>query len=237
MLAPYWVSTPFHAQCLLDTNLPIDGKDVTESKKIGSVNSFGPILKREFYERSTVEVARDLLGKILVHGPTAGAIVETEAYLGGDDLAAHSSRGITDRTRVIFGPPGHAYVYFIYGMYECLNIVAEPEGLPGCVLLRALEPLAGVDKMRRQRPAAKRLEDLASGPGKLTLALRITRVHNGADLTRGALVVRAPSEPRRIEIDVTPRIGIRHCADWPLRFVIRGNRFVSGGAGRVVCRL
>lgn len=174
-----------------------------------------------------MEVARGLLGKVLQHGSVAGVIVETEAYLGGDDLAAHSSRGITDRTRVIFGPPGHAYVYFIYGMYECLNIVAEPEGRPGCVLIRALEPLAGIEAMRERRTAAKRLEDLASGPGKLTLAMGITRAHNGADLTRGSLVVRAPAEPRRVEIDVTPRIGITHCADWPLRFVIRGNRFVS----------
>jgi DNA-3-methyladenine glycosylase len=174
-----------------------------------------------------VEVARDLLGKVLVHGPTAGIIVETEAYLGGDDLAAHSSRGITDRTRVIFGPPGHAYVYFIYGMYECLNIVAEPKGQPGCVLIRALEPAAGIEMMQQRRAAARKLEDLASGPGKLTLAMGITRAHNAADLTRGPLVVRAPAEPRRIEIDITPRIGITHCADWPLRFVIRGNRFVS----------
>jgi DNA-3-methyladenine glycosylase len=175
-----------------------------------------------------VEVARGLLGKILVHGPAAGIIVETEAYLGGDDLASHSSRGITDRTRVIFGPPGHAYVYFIYGMYECLNIVAEPEGRPGCVLIRALEPVAGIEVMRERRAAAKKLEDLASGPGKLTLAMGITRAHNAADLTRGSLVVRAPAEQRRVEIDVTPRIGITHCADWPLRFVVRGNRFVSG---------
>ena len=189
---------------------------------------FGPILKRNFYERPTVEVARDLLGKVLVHGSVAGIIVETEAYLGGDDLAAHSARGITGRTRVIFGPPGHAYVYFIYGMYECLNIVAEPAGQPGCVLIRALEPAAGVDLMQSRRPAAKRLEDLASGPGKLTLALGITRAHNGADLTRGPLVVRAPAEAHRLEIAVTPRIGIRECADWPLRFLIKGNRFVSG---------
>jgi DNA-3-methyladenine glycosylase len=189
---------------------------------------FGPILKRAFYERPAVEVARDLLGKLLIHGSVAGIIVETEAYLGGDDLAAHSARGITDRTRVIFGPPGHAYVYFIYGMYECLNIVAEPTGQPGCVLIRALEPVAGVDLMQSRRPAAKRLEDLASGPGKLTLALGITRAHNGADLTRGPLVVRAPAEAHRLEIAVTARIGIRECADWPLRFLIKGNRFVSG---------
>src|SRR5215469_2404107 len=189
---------------------------------------FGRILPRVFYERPTVDVARELLGKVLVHGPAAGMIVETEAYLGGDDLAAHSARGITDRTRVIFGPPGHAYVYFIYGMYDCLNIVAEPKGKPGCVLIRALEPVAGIELMQKRRPAARKPEDLASGPGKLTLAMGITRAHNGADLTRGVLVVRAPAEPRRVEIEVTPRIGIRQCADWPLRFLVKGNRFVSG---------
>jgi DNA-3-methyladenine glycosylase len=188
---------------------------------------FGPILKRAFFDRPTVEVARDLLGKILVHGSAAGTIVETEAYLGGGDLAAHSARGLTLRTRVIFGPPGHAYVYLIYGMYECLNLVAEAGGQPGCVLIRALEPLAGVGLMRRRRPTARRLEDLASGPGKLTLAMAITRALNGADVTRGSLVVRRPIEERTFEIDATRRIGIRQCADWPLRFVIRGNRFVS----------
>ena len=190
---------------------------------------FGPILKRSFYERPAIEVARDLLGKVLVHGPTAGIIVETEAYLGGDDLASHSARGITERTRVIFGPPGHAYVYFIYGMYECLNVVAEPAGESGCVLIRALEPAAGIDIMRQRRPAARKLEDLASGPGKLTLALGITRAHYGVDMTRGSLVIRRPAEPRAVDIQVTPRIGIRECADWPLRFLIRGSPFVSKG--------
>jgi len=189
---------------------------------------FGPILPRNFYERRTVEVSRALVGKVLVHGPTAGIIVETEAYLGGDDLASHSARGITDRTRVIFGPAGHAYVYFIYGMYECLNLVCEPEGVPGCVLIRALEPVAGLEQMRARRPAARKPEDVASGPGKLTLAMAITRAQNGADVTRGALVVREPAEPRHVEIAVTPRIGITKCADLPLRFLVRGNRFVSG---------
>ena len=188
---------------------------------------FGPILRRHFYERPTIDVARGLLGKIVVHGPTAGVIVETEAYPGGDDLASHSSRGITDRTRVIFGPPGHAYVYFIYGMYECLNIVAEPDGKAGCVLIRALEPVAGIEIMQRRRPAARRLVDLASGPGKLTLAMAITRAQYGVDMTRGPLVVRDSAEPRRVDIEVTPRIGIRECADRPLRFLIRGNPFVS----------
>ena len=188
---------------------------------------FGPILKRSFYERPTVEVARDLLGKVVVHGPVAGAIVETEAYPGGDDLASHSSRGITPRTRVIFGPPGHAYVYFIYGMYQCLNLVCERTGLPGCVLVRALEPLAGIEIMRSRRPAAHKIEDLASGPGKLTLALAITLQHNAADVTRGSLVVREPGEKRRFEIQTTRRIGITQCADAPLRFLIAGNRSAS----------
>jgi DNA-3-methyladenine glycosylase len=179
-----------------------------------------------------VELARELLGKVLVHGSTAGVIVETEAYLGGDDLAAHSARGVTQRTRVIFGPPGHAYVYSIYGMYECLNLVAEPEGKPGCVLIRAIEPVSGIAIMQRRRPAARKLEQLASGPGKLTLALAITRAQNGADVTRGRLVVREPAEARAMEIEVTPRIGITRCADLPLRFLIRGNRFVSVAAGR-----
>jgi DNA-3-methyladenine glycosylase len=186
-----------------------------------------PILKRNFYRRSAVEVARDLLGKVLVHGPTAGIVVETEAYPGGDDLASHSARGITPRTRVIFGPPGHAYVYFIYGMYECLNIVAEPDGKPGCVLIRALQPVSGLDVMRHRRPAARKPTDLAGGPGKLTLAMGITRAQNGADMTRGALVVRSAGEAEAFEIAVTPRIGIRQCADRPLRFLIRGNPFVS----------
>jgi DNA-3-methyladenine glycosylase len=194
---------------------------------------FGPILRRSFYNRPTIEVARSLLGKILVHGRTAGMIVETEAYLGGDDLASHSARGITGRTRVIFGPPGHAYVYLIYGMYECLNLVCEPDGQPGCVLIRALEAVAGVEIMRTRRPAAHKPEDLASGPGKLTLAMAITRAHNGVDVTRGSLVVREPYEAREVDIAVTPRIGITQCADLPLRFFIRGNRSVS----RVLAKL
>jgi DNA-3-methyladenine glycosylase len=188
---------------------------------------FGPILKRSFYDRDTSEVARDLLGKVVVHGPTAGRIIETEAYPGGDDLASHSARGITERTRVIFGRPGHAYVYFIYGMYECLNVVVGAPGTPGCVLIRALEPLAGIDIMRRRRPAARQLEDLTSGPGKLTLALGITRAHYGADLTRGSLVIRQSAQPCAFAIAVTPRVGITHCVDRPLRFLIRDNPFVS----------
>jgi len=184
----------------------------------------GPILKRPFYARPTAEVARALLGKVLVHGPAAGIIVETEAYPGRDDLASHSARGITARTRVIFGEPGHAYVYLIYGMYQCLNLVAEPAGMPGCVLIRALQPVAGIELMRERRPAAGKLEDIARGPGRLTMAMGITR---------GSLVVREPAEPRALEIEVTPRVGIRICAERPLRFILRGNRFVSGPRARV----
>jgi DNA-3-methyladenine glycosylase len=187
-----------------------------------------PVLPREFYARGTVEVARDLLGKVLAHGRTAGRIVETEAYLGLEDLAAHASKGVTLRTRVLFGPPGHAYVYFIYGMHECLNLVAEPDGVPGCVLIRALEPLSGLEEMRARRPRARRPEDLASGPGKLTAALGITRELYGADLTKGPLTVRKLLPESPFEVRTTARIGIRHCASWPLRFVIKGNRFASG---------
>lgn len=184
-------------------------------------------LPRSFYRRGAVEVARDLLGKVVIHGPTAGIIVETEAYLGGADLASHSAAGITRRTRVIFGPPGHAYVYLSYGMHECLNIVAEPAGQAGCVLIRALEPVAGLEIMRKRRPRARSERDLTSGPGKLTQALAITRAHNGADVTRGDLVVRAPAAAGRFEIEITKRIGITKCADLPLRFIVKGNRFVS----------
>jgi DNA-3-methyladenine glycosylase len=188
------------------------------------------ILPREFYARPAVDVARDLLGKILVHGKTSGRIVEVEAYLGVHDRAAHAWAGITSRTKVLFGPPGHAYVYFIYGMYECLNIVAEPAGDAGCVLIRAVEPIAGIDLMKRRRPKARKLEDLTSGPGKLTLAFGITRKQNGRDVTTGPLTVREPDGASNIEIGASPRIGIRHCAEWPLRFYVRGNPFVSGGA-------
>jgi DNA-3-methyladenine glycosylase len=191
------------------------------------ISGSGAVLPRRFYNRSTVEVARDLLGKILRHGPTAGIIVETEAYLGADDLAAHSARGITNRTRVIFGPPGHAYVYLIYGVYECLNLVAEPPGTPGCVLIRALEPVDGLDAMRIRRPSAKTARQLASGPGKLTLALGITRRHNDVDVTRGPITVHASTAAQPVEIVTTTRVGITHCADWPLRFYIAGNGFVS----------
>ncbi len=187
------------------------------------------VLPRSFYARPTPVVARELLGKCLLHGRTAGIIVETEAYLGAEDRAAHASRGETDRTRVLFGPPGCAYVYLIYGLHECLNLVAEPEGTPGCVLIRAVEPVTGLALMRRRRPGARRLEDLASGPGRLTQALGITRRHYGADVTCGTLTVRRWLKESSLSAEVSARIGIRYCADWPLRFYLAGNPFVSRG--------
>ena len=187
----------------------------------------GAILPRSFYRRPTVDVARDLLGKILVHGEMSGVIVETEGYPGGDDLASHSAVGITNRTRVIFGQPGHAYVYLSYGMHECMNIVVEREHVAGCVLIRALEPLEGLEMMRANRPGARLDRDLTSGPGKLTRALAITRADNGVDLTRGDFTVRRPASKPNIDIVVTPRIGITKCADRMLRFFIKGNPNVS----------
>jgi len=174
-------------------------------------------LPRSFYARPTVEVARDLLGKVIRHGRAYARIVETEAYLGVGDAAAHSARGPTPRTRVIFGPPGHAYVYLIYGMHHCLNIVAEPEGVAGCVLIRAIEPLGAIT-----RPVV-----VSNGPGKLTRILGITLEHYGADLTRGPIALHEPPDQEPFEIGISPRIGISQAADLPLRFFIRGNRFVS----------
>jgi len=185
------------------------------------------VLTRSFYSRPTAGVARDLLGKILVHRGTAGRIVEVEAYLGVNDRAAHAFRGLTPRTNVLFGPPGHAYVYLIYGRYECLNIVAEPEGIPGCVLVRAVEPLAGIGRMRARRGGEPNPARLASGPGRLSVAMGITRRLNGADLTRGPLTIRRWIEEPPVEVDVTARIGIRHARDWPLRFILRGSPAIS----------
>ncbi len=188
-------------------------------------------LARSFFQGPTIGVARDLLGKVIVHRigehTLAGMIVETEAYLGEADQAAHTARGLTERTAVVFGPPGHAYVYLCYGMYECLNLVAEPDGTPGCVLIRALEPLCGLPEMQRRRSKAARPRDYASGPGKLTLALGITRRHNGADVTRGPLSVRAFREPPAFDIVTSTRVGIQVSSSLPLRFYIKGNEHVS----------
>jgi len=189
------------------------------------------IVPREFYAHPTVEVAKALLGCVIRHGATAGMIVETEAYIGQGDRAAHFWRGVTPRTKVIFGPPGHAYVYFIYGMHDCFNVVTETDGVPGAVLIRAVEPLTGLAEMHKRRRgmsgAKTSVRGLTNGPAKLGDALGITRADNGCRLDRGPLTIRAWREPRQFEIGVTPRIGITHCADLPLRFVWKGNPFLS----------
>jgi DNA-3-methyladenine glycosylase len=184
-------------------------------------------LALSFFERPAAELAPSLLSLVLLHGDTAGMIVEAEAYLGLNDLAAHASRGLTERTRVLFGPPGRAYVYFIYGMHECLNVVADREGEPGCVLIRALQPLCGIARMYERRRWKGAPPGLANGPGKLTQALAITRQNYGQRLDRGDLTLRRWREKPDFEIGTTPRIGIRECIDWPMRFIWVGNPCLS----------
>jgi DNA-3-methyladenine glycosylase len=183
-----------------------------------------PVLKpsRAFFERSTLAVARALIGMHLVHDDgrsvRAGRIVETEAYLGPRDLAAHSARGRTARTEVMFGPPGHAYVYFIYGFWNCLNVVTAPTGVPHAVLLRALEPLG-------------RLEERTWGPGLLCRALHIDRRLNGADLLGKVLwLEQPPAGTPAARIARSTRIGVDYAGDWaqrPWRFFARDSAFVS----------
>ncbi len=186
-------------------------------------------LRREFFERPADVLAPALLGTVLLHGETAGMLIETEAYLGLTDLAAHASRGLTNRTRVMFGPAGYAYVYLIYGMYECLNVVAEKPGVPHCVLVRALAPLMGLAKMAERRRWQGAPSKLCNGPGKLTRAMDITRAHYGADLIAGPLQLRKWKTPQSLEIAATPRIGIRQNVDWPLRFVLAEHAGLSKG--------
>jgi DNA-3-methyladenine glycosylase len=178
-------------------------------------------LPRSFYARDTVKVAHELLGKHLVHVDGGverrGKIVEVEAYLGAHDLAAHSSKGITPRTRIMYGPPGYAYVYLIYGMYHCINVVTEPEGSGTAVLLRALEPVAGI-------------EGNTKGPGLLCRALGIDLRLNGHDMLSDDFYISQPPSREAITIVERPRIGVayaKHWADAPLRFYIYGNSFVS----------
>jgi DNA-3-methyladenine glycosylase len=200
----------------------------------------GRLLSRAFFLAPPEQVAPRLLGKVLAHfsatGVLAGRIVEVEAYLGPHnsppDPAAHAYRGPTSRNRVLFGPAGHAYVYSIYGRYFCMNISCEAEGRAGCVLLRALEPLAGAEQMALNRGLAPNAAapHLTSGPGRLCQALGLTReAHNGLDLLdpTSSLQVRDDGCPIA-EVLVTPRIGIREAVDWPLRFALAGDLCVSG---------
>jgi DNA-3-methyladenine glycosylase len=189
-------------------------------------------LPRSFYQHTTTKVAKHLLGKLLVRqhsdGVAIGRIVETEAYIGPRDLACHAAKGRTRRTEVMFGPAGHAYVYFIYGFYNMLNLVTEKVDYPAAVLIRAIEPIDGIELMKSRRRSDS-LRDLASGPGKLCQAFAIDRSLNGADLCGDTIYVLDNSEPLP-NFSARPRIGVDYAGRWkdkPYRFLIRGNKFVS----------
>jgi DNA-3-methyladenine glycosylase len=178
-------------------------------------------LPRTFYDRDTIIVAKELLGKFLVHHSRdvkrIGKIVEVEAYLGPHDLAAHSAKGRTKRTEIMFGPPGHAYVYLIYGMYHCMNVVTEREGHASAVLLRAIEPV-------------KNVEGRTCGPGLLCRAMKIDRRLNAHDLLNGNFYIAAPNKTELFSTVKRPRIGVDYAKHWAkrhLRFYIKGNPFVS----------
>ncbi len=180
----------------------------------------------DFYARSVHDVARDLVGCVVRHGETAGVIVETEAYHMSEP-ACHAFVGLTGRTEVLFGPPGRAYVYFSYGIHALLNAVCEPEGVGAAVLIRALEPLEGVDMMRARR-RLDRVADLCSGPGKLTQALGIGLSLNGSDLERGPITIEPPAPGwEDVEPLVGTRIGITKAAELPWRFCAPGSPSVS----------
>lgn len=191
----------------------------------------GAVLDREFYARETESVARELLGCILEcrtpDGLASGRIVETEAYIGEHDLACHAAAGRTRRTEPLYGPPGIAYVYFIYGVHWCFNAVTRAEDEPSAVLVRALEPLHGIDLMRERRPAAKREFDLTNGPGKLCAALGIGPTHNALELDRPPILIRPGETVKDVDVVLTPRIGISQSADWPLRWCVADNPWVS----------
>ena len=195
-------------------------------------------LNHSFFARNPRRVARELLGKVLVRNSRklrlAARIVEVEAYLGENDPASHSAAGNTPRTAVLFGPPGFAYVYFIYGNHYCLNVSCEPQGKAGGVLFRALEPLLGIEEMAKARKIVlqgpRDLPRLTSGPGRLAEAFGITRTRdNGRDLTSPASGLWIGDDNFRARnIRITPRIGISKAADQPLRYILAGNAFVSG---------
>jgi DNA-3-methyladenine glycosylase len=178
-----------------------------------------------FYAREVCEVARDLLGAVVRHGECAGAIVECEAYHESEP-ACHAFIGLTPRTRTLFGPPGYAYVYRSYGIHALLNAVCEPEGVGAAVLVRALEPLEGIELMRARRGLAA-IEELCSGPGKLTQALGIGLEDNGCDLLAGPVTIEpAPVSPAAVTIS-SARVGITKAVELPWRFSLAGSRFVS----------
>ncbi len=186
---------------------------------------FGAPLPAGFYDRDPAVVASELLGAVLRHedelGAVSGRIVETEAYLGPHDPASHSAVGRTARTWHMFGPPGTAYVYFVYGMHWCVNAVTREEGFGSAVLIRAIEPLEGLERIRTRRPTARRDAQLCDGPAKLCAALGIDRTLDGAMLTGGSsLTIHAGVPVPNDEVVVGPRVGISKAVEWPLRFRI-----------------
>jgi DNA-3-methyladenine glycosylase len=188
-------------------------------------------VKPSFYARPVLEVARDLVGCVVSHAGSSGVIVETEAYHDSEP-ASHAFVGLTPRTATLFGPPGRAYVYRSYGIHALLNAVSEPEGVGAAALIRALEPLEGVELMRERR-GVDGLRDLCSGPGKLTQALAIELEHNGCDLERGPVVFSArPRAWRNVEIEVDKRIGITKAAELPWRFCAAGSPYLSRPVSR-----
>lgn len=183
-------------------------------------------MRPAFYTRPVLEVARDLIGCVISHEDASGVIVETEAY-HDTEPACHAYVGLTERTRVIFGPPGRAYIYRSYGIHACLNAVCEPEGVGAAVLIRALEPVEGIELMRLRR-SVDRLHDLCSGPGKLTEALGIGLELNDTDLAAGPIVFSdKPRAWRDAPVSVDRRIGITKAAELPWRFCATGSRFLS----------
>jgi DNA-3-methyladenine glycosylase len=183
-------------------------------------------MKRAFYSRPVLDVAEDLVGCIVSHAGSSGVIVETEAYHHSEP-ASHAYVGLTNRTRVLFGPPGLAYLYRSYGIHACLNAVCELEGVGAAVLIRALEPVEGIELMRERR-GVDRVEDLCSGPGKLTQALGIGLELNGSDLLRGPIVIaNRPRAWRGVEVVPSKRIGITKAAELPWRFSALGSRYLS----------
>ena len=187
-------------------------------------------LRRSFFARDPLEVAPGLLGKLFVAGERVGRIVEVEAYRGQDDPGSHGYRGVTPRTEVMYGPPGHLYTYFTYGMHWCANVVCAPAGTCGAVLIRALEPLRGIDAMFDARAKAKRETDLCSGPAKLCQALEIGEAHNGIDLDGAEAGVEVRDDGVALAASTSERIGLAagKGEDLPWRFYVAGNRHVSG---------
>jgi DNA-3-methyladenine glycosylase len=221
---------------------------MTKSDKLDMTALRVTLLKAEFFNRDPRRVARALLGKLLIRktprGVLAGRVVETEAYLGEGDAAAHAVAGKTARNFVLFGPPGHAYVYFIYGNHFCLNVSCLPDDVPGCVLFRALEPVAGIEEMAKARGIELRrdsglrsnhlrpsdLKKISSGPGRMSEALGITRERdNGKSLVSAESDLQLVDDGYRVRrVNVTQRVGITKSAEQPLRYFVAGNPFVSG---------